>query len=52
MAALHRALALEEMDGVAVRVAKDLELDVVRVEDALFKVDAVVAKGVGRLAPG
>jgi hypothetical protein len=51
MAALHRALALKKMDGVAVVVAKDLELDVVGMLDQLLQVDAVVAKRVDRLAP-
>ena len=49
---LHRALALEEVHGIAVHVAKHLELDVVRVLDQLLQVDTVVAKGVHRLAPG
>ena len=37
MAALHRALALAEVDDVAVLVAEDLHLDVARIDDDLLE---------------
>ncbi len=44
VAALHRALALEDVDRVAVRVRQYLHLDVVRAEHELLDVEAVVAE--------
>ena len=42
--ALHRALAVAEMHHIAMLVAKDLELDMVRTFDKLLDIDGVVAK--------
>src|SRR6185503_3420843 len=50
VAALDRAFALEKMHIVPVRVAEDLELDVVRPLDEALEEDAVVAEGAFRLA--
>ena len=47
--ALDRALALEEMHAVAVRVGEDLDLDVARLLDELLDVERVVAEAA--LAP-
>ena len=44
VAALQRALALAEVDEVAVAVAEDLHLDVARPLDELLDVDAVVGE--------
>ena len=45
VAALDRALALAEVDDVAVVIAEDLELDVARVLDVLLDVDVADAEG-------
>ena len=45
VAALHRAVALEQVDDVAVAVAEDLHLDVAGALDQLFEIDLVVAEG-------
>ncbi|GIW74714.1 MAG: hypothetical protein KatS3mg103_1236 [Phycisphaerales bacterium] len=45
VAALHGAVALEEVDGVAVLVAQDLDLDVAGVLEELLDEDAAVAEG-------
>ena len=50
MAALHRAVALTEVDDVAVTVAEDLELDVARPREVLLDVDVAVAECRQRLA--
>ena len=51
MAALQGAVALEEVDDVAVAVAEDLHLDVARLLDVLLEVDAaVLERGLGFLA--
>src|SRR6185295_19591712 len=42
--ALDRALALPQVDAVAVAVAEDLDLDVARLLDELLDEDAVVAE--------
>jgi hypothetical protein len=47
--ALHAALALAEVDQVAVGVAEHLELDVARLGDELLEVHAVVAERRARL---
>ncbi len=44
MATLNRALTFAEMDHVAVRVAKDLYLDVPRTLDCFFQIERGVAK--------
>ena len=44
MAPLHRAVALVEVDQVAVVVAEDLHLDVLRAQDQLLEKDRVVAE--------
>ena len=52
MAPLHRALAFEEMDSIALLVAKNLEFDMMGVLDQLLEIDAAVAKGVLRFTSG
>ena len=52
IAALHRAVALEQMGDVAVGVADDLHLDVAGVLDQLFEVDVILAESSGRFALG
>ncbi len=48
MPALERAVALAEVDDVAVPVAEDLHLDVPRAVDVLLEVDAaVLERGLG-----
>src|SRR5205807_4899576 len=42
MAALQRAIALEQMNDVAVTVAENLHFDVARLLDVLFQVDAAI----------
>ena len=44
MASLHRAVALEEIDGVAVRVGKDLDLDMARAGGVLLDQHRIVAE--------
>jgi len=51
VAALDGALALVQVDHVAVRVAEHLDLDVARLLDKLLDEDAVVAEAVARLVP-
>ena len=46
--ALQRALALAEVDDVAVVVREDLDLDVPRGQDEAFQEEGVVAEGAGR----
>jgi hypothetical protein len=50
VAALHRAVALAEVDGVPLGVGEDLHLDVARPDHRLLEVDRVVAEGRLRLA--
>src|SRR4029079_4697836 len=50
--ARHRAVALEEIDHAAVRVAEYLYLDVARALEILFDQHTVVAERRFRLAPG
>jgi hypothetical protein len=45
VAPLHRAVALEQVDQVAVAVAEELHLDVAGALDQLLQVDLVVAEG-------
>ncbi|MBD5803263.1 hypothetical protein AZOA_26990 [Azoarcus sp. Aa7] len=52
VAPLHRAVALEEMHEVAVRVAEHLHFDVARAANELFQIDLVVAEGGEGLAAG
>ena len=49
MATLDRAVALAEVDAVAVLVGEHLDLDVARVLDVLLDVDVAVLEGGGRL---
>ena len=49
VAALDRALALAEMDHVAVLVAQDLDFDVARIGDEFLDEDAIVAEARFRL---
>ena len=51
VAALDRAVALAEVDHVAVLVAQDLDLDVARPLDELLEVDARVAERGRGLVP-
>ena len=51
VAALHRAVALEQVDQVAVLVAKQLDLDMAGAAHQLLEIDLVVAEGRFRLAP-
>ena len=50
MAALHRAVALEQIHIVAVGVAKDLYFDMARALHVFFNQHCVIAKAVDRLA--
>ena len=53
VAALQRAVALAEMDGVAAAVAQHLDLDVARALQIFFQIDRVVAeRGLGLGAGG
>src|SRR5262245_53936850 len=52
MTALHRALAFPQVDDIAVRVAKDLNLDVPRTIDIAFEQQRVVTERRHRLATG
>ena len=52
VAALDRAVALADVDGVAVAVAEHLEFDVARVGEIFFEVDGVVAERRARLRRG
>ena len=45
VAALHRAVALPQVDGAALAVADDLHLDVARVLDERLEEDRAVAEG-------
>src|SRR5204863_9642881 len=49
VAALERAVALAQVDGIALAVAEHLELDVARVAEIFFDIDGVVAEGALRL---
>ncbi len=51
MAALERAIALAEVDGVALAVAEHLEFDVARVAEIFLEIDGGVAeRGLGLAA--
>ena len=52
VAPLDRALALEQVDGIAVGIGEHLDLDVARLLDELLHVEPVVSKRGLRLAPG
>src|SRR5690606_7471738 len=52
VAALQRAVALEQVDDVALRVAEDLHLDMARAGDIFLYQDAGVAEGGLALALG
>ena len=45
VAALERAVALAQMDGVALAVAEHLDLDVARLLEVLLDIDRIVAEG-------
>jgi hypothetical protein len=49
VSALHRAVALAQVDDMAVHVAQDLELDVPRAREVLLDVHVAVAEGAQRL---
>ena len=44
MPALHGAVALAEMDRVSVTIAKHLDFNMARIDDAAFENDCVVAE--------
>ena len=51
VAALQRAVALAQVDRVALAVAEHLEFDVARVAEVLLEIDGVVAeRGLGLVA--
>ena len=50
VAALRRALALAQMNDVALAVAKDLKLDVSRLLDVALQQNPIATEGAGRLA--
>ena len=52
VAALDRAVALAEVDAVAVRIEQDLDLDVATALDEALEDEPVVTEGGRRLAPG
>ena len=52
MAALHRAVALPQMDDVAVLVGQDLHFDVPRMLDVFLQVDRCRCRRPPRLRPG
>ena len=52
MAALERAVALAQMDRIALAVAEHLEFDVARVAEIFFEIDGGVAERGLRLAAG
>jgi hypothetical protein len=45
VAALQRAVALAEMDGVALAVAEHLDLDMARLLEVFLDIDGIVAEG-------
>ena len=45
MAALHGAVALEQVDDGAVGIGQDLHLDMAGALDQLFQIDLVLAEG-------
>src|SRR6185369_13897331 len=51
MPALHRAVALEKVDHIALRVAEDLDLDVARSFEIALDEHPVVAERGFRLSP-
>ena len=51
VAALQRAIAVAEMNGLAVAVAQNLDFDMARLFEIFFKIDRVVAKGRLGLGP-
>ncbi|MCY1173559.1 hypothetical protein D9M73_137230 [compost metagenome] len=52
VAALERAVAFAQMDGVAIAVAKHLKFDVARVAEIFFEIDGGIAERGLRLAAG
>ena len=50
VAALDGAVALPEMDEIAVAVAEDLDLDMAGAADQLFQIDLAIAEGAFRFA--
>jgi hypothetical protein len=50
VAALHRAVALEQIDAVALRVAKHLDLDMARAQHVFLDQHGIVAEAVDGLA--
>ena len=51
VSALDRAIALEEMDDIAVAIREDLHLDMPRIDQIFLDQQAIVAEGCLRLAP-
>ena len=53
MAALHRAIALAEMDGIALAIGQHLDFHMARIFQKFFHVDhVVVERGLGFLLSG
>ena len=52
MAALNRAIAVEEMHAIAMRIGEDLDLDMAGARKIFFDEHAVIAKSRERLAFG
>ena len=52
VAPLHRAVALAEVDRVAMAVGEDLDLDVARLDERPLEDDFRIAEGALRLRPG
>ena len=52
MAALDRAISLEQVDDLAVPIAEHLDLHVPRLDDGLLQVDRAIAKGLLGFALG
>jgi hypothetical protein len=51
MAPLNRAIALEQINRVALRIAEHLDFDVPRRDEIFFDEDAVIAECRLRLSP-
>ena len=52
MAALNRALAFSKVNAISVLISEDLNFNVPRIRDCLFKVNFVAPKGAFGLALG
>ena len=52
VAPLHRAVALEQVHDIAVRIAENLNLDVARALDEFLEIDFIVAESGLGFSPG